>query len=501
MIVRALSILWCIVVLNACFFRSGSLTDDPKGSLAGSTSVPNTITGKVMDVFIHPMAGDSVFLYKNSDISKVYRKSVIDSRGDFKFSGLDFDLYEIRIKGYTFNGIWQNVELTKENPKREDLDVPVDVVREISLYLFDQNLDKVQYYHSEISESDSSMYLYPYIAYTHGDVDKIKQNVILKKMISGQHITEIYEVTEGGMLVPQESAMKSEDSYALCSDEYDNDGDGFLNCDDEDCAGLVYCHAITDQKAAPLYSLDSSTVEGIKVPPGYGYCNVTPDCVAVETSCTDPCEITAINSGAHGVFREVFNEYCFGSTSNPQSCDELELSINCVMNECIVTILDGDGVENTDDACSDGYDNDIDFMVDCDDADCKNTDVCFVFQAENSAILCSDSLDNDKNGYVDCADEGCKQLKLCEDYESEDTYLKCIDEVDNNEDMLVDCDDPLCEPLKLCSGIDYAEKNDLTISGKAGENTLAHCTDRVDNDEDGLVDCEEKECVHWIDCQ
>ena len=499
--IKVLSILWCIVTLNACFFQSGSINDGPMGSLAGSTSVPNTITGKVMDVFIHPMAGDSVFLYKSSDISKVYKRSIIESDGSFKFSWLDFDTYEVRIKGYRFNGIWQNIEITKENPKKEGLDVPVDRVDEISLYLFDQSLDKVQYYHDEIPESDSSVYLYPYISYTHGDVEGIKQNVILKKTVSGQSVTEIYEVTEGGMLVPQESALKSEDSYALCSDEYDNDGDGFLNCDDEDCADLVYCHSITDQKAEPLYSLDSSVVEGVKVPQGYHYCNATPDCIVVETSCTDPCEIAVINSGAHTAFMDSFNEYCPSSIVNSQSCDTFELSVNCILNKCIPSILDGDGMENTNEACSDGFDNDIDFMVDCDDSDCKDTDVCFVPQIENSAALCSDSLDNDRNGYVDCADEGCKQLKLCEDYESENTFLKCIDEVDNNEDTLVDCDDPLCGPLKLCSGIDYPEKNDLTISGNAGESTQKQCTDNVDNDDDGLVDCEEKECVHWVDCQ
>ena len=66
------------------------------------------------------------------------------------------------------------------------------------------------------------------------------------------------------------------------------------------------------------------------------------------------------------------------------------------------------GAENTEGACSDGFDNDDNGYVDCDDFDCNLTTVCGgTGIPENTEELCSDGQDNDKNTYTDCDDFAC----------------------------------------------------------------------------------------------
>mgnify|MGYP006410957023 FL=1 len=57
-------------------------------------------------------------------------------------------------------------------------------------------------------------------------------------------------------------------------------------------------------------------------------------------------------------------------------------------------------VENSALECTDGYDNDCDGVVDCDDSGCDGSDVC--------APQCSDGIDNDGDGFIDFGkDIGC----------------------------------------------------------------------------------------------
>lgn len=65
--------------------------------------------------------------------------------------------------------------------------------------------------------------------------------------------------------------------------------------------------------------------------------------------------------------------------------------------------------ENTDDLCSDGFDNDADGYIDCLDASCNGHSFC----QYGTETTCNDNRDNNANGYIDCADSDCYGSAPC----------------------------------------------------------------------------------------
>ena len=78
--------------------------------------------------------------------------------------------------------------------------------------------------------------------------------------------------------------------------------------------------------------------------------------------------------------------------------------------------------------CNDGIDNDIDGLVDCDDADCTDDPSCE--GTPPGQENCNDGEDNDANGFIDCLDEECDTIGSCEF----GTELSCADGTDNDGD-------------------------------------------------------------------
>ena len=116
-------------------------------------------------------------------------------------------------------------------------------------------------------------------------------------------------------------------------------------------------------------------------------------------------------------------------------------------------------LEFTDEACSDGIDNDANGFVDCEDFACSQglfVTVCDGSDDEN----CGDGIDNDGDGYVDCADQSCFDVASCVETE-------CSNGVDDDGDGKTDCADGDCAALPQCEG---------------PEDTLEACQDGVDND-------------------
>ncbi len=92
--------------------------------------------------------------------------------------------------------------------------------------------------------------------------------------------------------------------------------------------------------------------------------------------------------------------------------------------------------ENTIEACFDGVDNDDDGYYDCADYDCSDfsacmmcgnykdhpdteeeegsTQDCLPSYTEDTDILCSDTYDNDLDGLIDCDDPNCSEADICQ---------------------------------------------------------------------------------------
>ncbi len=108
--------------------------------------------------------------------------------------------------------------------------------------------------------------------------------------------------------------------------------------------------------------------------------------------------------------------------------------------------------------CDDGFDNDDDGWVDCDDADCDEDEACIaiaLYAVPMEEIDCTDGLDNDEDGFIDCDDSDCEMDDACRMialYAAPMPERDCSDGIDNDLDGLIDCDDPQCFRDDDCLG-------------------------------------------------
>lgn len=268
-----------------------------------------------------------------------------------------------------------------------------------------------------------------------------------------------------------------ENTSDLCSDNLDNDGNGFKDCSDPGCRDFAFCQQTEEGKENTLAACmddEDNDGDGLK-------------------NCDDPdCKAFAI-------------------------CQEGE-------------------DENTPEKCRDSKDNDKDGFIDCDDSDCKAFNFCSNSgeqdKTENSPNDCLDGEDNDGDGKTDCCDDGCKVFAFCADMCSEDKTLtestleECTDGDDNDKDGAIDCLDMDCRDHQICADLvgvqentrelcsdkldnDYNGKADAedpncklfyAAGGQYGEGSLMNCKDKQDNDGDGVMDCDDPECQVYDFC-
>ena len=124
-------------------------------------------------------------------------------------------------------------------------------------------------------------------------------------------------------------------------------------------------------------------------------------------------------------------------------------------------------MEHLESDCSDGYDDDGDTLIDCDDPDCDFDAACFESDCTDTII------DNDVDGVVDCDDTDCSSDAACGGEIFDNNQ-------DEDNDGLLDCDDPDCAMDPVCME--------------------SVCTDGVDNNGDNLIDCDDPDCSSNLCC-
>ncbi|MDX9724649.1 MAG: hypothetical protein RBU37_28125, partial [Myxococcota bacterium] len=171
---------------------------------------------------------------------------------------------------------------------------------------------------------------------------------------------------------------------------------------------------------------------------------------------------------------------CAIETCGNSVCDEGETSSNCPadcgeeaicgdslcegdedVDNCPADCAEGEGEQR----CEDQVDNDGDGYVDCDDYDCRwsQVELC---GAEATDELCNDGVDNDGDGYNDCQDHDCSRnpnVTVCHGGTSseENTNEACSDHIDNDMDGHYDCDDHDCSQnssVTVCSSTQANER-------------------------------------------
>jgi len=297
-----------------------------------------------------------------------------------------------------------------------------------------------------------------------------------------------------------------------CANKKDDDGDGWIDCDDSDCqADIVTCKSKTEQACGDKVDNDADG----KTDCGDGDCATQKPCTkCAHDLCTQgPPETAACSECANQICQ--VDPYCCTSAWD-------NLCVKQVGTVCNLTC----GAEG---ACADGLDNDTDGKTDCSDPDCVNDgaacptecahDACLpgpklaagcdpcvgvicaadqyccatqwdawcagavkLFCAKNcpTEVNCSDSVDNDGDFGIDCKDPDCAASAACTPGATE---LACDDAKDEDGDGKTDCADSDCTGSKFCA---LAQE--------------VNCGDKVDDDKDGTTDCADTDCEMAATC-
>lgn len=202
------------------------------------------------------------------------------------------------------------------------------------------------------------------------------------------------------------STTGPENTAEACSDACDNDGNGFVDCNDFGCCSVVTCGADT----ACGRRGDAGVRADAFVPacPTMGDENTT-------GACSDGCDNDGDGFADCDDFDCCSRVTCGPSTACGRRGD------GGVRSDAAVMACATAGPESSADACSDGCDNDGNGYYDCGDRNCcryrsdcgastycgRLENTCATVGDENTAGACSDGCDNDRNGFADCEDAAC----------------------------------------------------------------------------------------------
>lgn len=273
---------------------------------------------------------------------------------------------------------------------------------------------------------------------------------------------------------------------SFCDDQWDNDGDGKIDCGDPDCSSSPACVTCTANSTLPC----GSTVNGTLVPGGtvseYG-CIPGVELGAFEwvweVSVATPLAINTKFFTKQPGMRMLLIDPANGGPCSLDSCvatsDQL-LKQPLIPNKKYLFVVDGPAAAagafsigtscvGLAEICNNGTDDDGDTMPDCQDPDCYSHPQCL--PPEN----CTNGTDDDGDNLVDCDDPDCSSLELCNPVEI------CDNVTDDDGDGLSDCLDPDCTSFAGCV---------------VSEN----CENSEDDDSDGLVDCDDPDCEFAPEC-
>ncbi len=290
---------------------------------------------------------------------------------------------------------------------------------------------------------------------------------------------------------------------SICNDDIDNDGDGLVDCNDDDCCtDNANCPAYTTNEGANNRLCCLNTIDD----------DSDGDTDGADSQCTTPetCD-NLIDDDGDGLI-DCNDDDCCSDAACPQyAADEGANNRLCCLNT-----IDDDSDGDTDGAdsqctapeiCNNLVDDDGDGLVDCNDDDCCSDAACPQYAADegaNNRLCCLNTFDDDSDGDTDGADSQCT------------TPENCGNLIDDDGDGLVDCNDPDCCtdnancPIyttnegannRLCCLNTFDDDSDGDTDGADSQCTTPEtCDNTIDDDGDGLVDCDDPDCCGNLAC-
>ena len=248
----------------------------------------------------------------------------------------------------------------------------------------------------------------------------------------------------------------------VCNNCIDDDGDGYADGDDPDCAGdeptestVKYCE--DDQGfAASCECSDGVDNDGDGLVDG-----ADDDCSGPDDDIEggDPCVDGEDNDGDGWIDND--DSECDGESGREDGLDDPSLT------------------------CSNGVDDDADGWIDSDDPGCSTGSD--LEEDGFGTAVCNDGIDQDQHGDPDASDPHCAANGASHGTEEPTYKSQCTNGTDDDGDGYIDANDPGCE-------VDpYWDESAEPLDGFVTE-----CIDQVDNDGDGDIDVVDLGCYNTV---
>jgi hypothetical protein len=246
--------------------------------------------------------------------------------------------------------------------------------------------------------------------------------------------------------------MTCVETYESCASPGDEDGDGAVDCEDEDCINTATC-AIGAEACGNKIDDD-----------GDGELDCEDDDCANNSQC------------------QAQPEDCSNETD-----DDSDGDADCADSDCANTSACVDGGER----CGSGADEDGDGRIDCADTDCAYTRACI-----GTLEICTNGIDDDADGAADCADPECEGAVVCLNRRED-----CTNRIDDDGDADIDCADADCAAEPVCADEICDNGVDDDGDGNADckdydcvrDDTFCSCDNLADVDNDDVPNCTDED--------
>ncbi|HHH28735.1 MAG TPA: hypothetical protein ENK57_10380 [Polyangiaceae bacterium] len=281
--------------------------------------------------------------------------------------------------------------------------------------------------------------------------------------------------------IPLTPPLGVENTFELCTNGIDDDLDGQFDCGDRDCSNILeLCCSGEINNADCQDGIDND---------GNGFADCRDFSCSNNPFVTVCDEETDCDNGRDDDGDRLTDCLDPDCACEERVCDDGRDNDANGRTDCEDPACSGVGSCPSETNCEDGLDDDGDGRIDCADPECQVGTLCN--GPEDTLARCSDGYDNDGNGFSDCGDFSCSRsmdstiTDYCDSI-TEATVERCSDGVDNDGNGFTDCEDFSCSRADDMAVVEYCRS--------IGENTIERCSDGVDNDDNGFIDCEDFSC-------